>query len=67
MEGTTLELKYCERCGSLGVRRPDSAENYCEACARLLTRPLAWMRYGKRLKTALLQRRSAPSAAEVLP
>ena len=40
MEGTTLELKYCECCGALGLRRPHSSESYCERCARLLTRQI---------------------------
>jgi hypothetical protein len=32
----TYELKYCERCGSLRLRRSQSAENYCEPCGRML-------------------------------
>jgi hypothetical protein len=48
MEGTTLELKYCERCGGLGLRRPGSTDNYCEACARVLTRQVRWMGRGRR-------------------
>ena len=28
-----LELKYCERCGSLWLRRPGSEEVYCISCA----------------------------------
>jgi ribosomal protein L37AE/L43A len=36
MEGTTYELKYCERCGSLGLRRAKSAENYCQPCGQAL-------------------------------
>ena len=27
-----LELKYCERCGGLGLRRRDSGQIYCNAC-----------------------------------
>jgi hypothetical protein len=65
MEGTTLELKYCERCGGLGVRRPGSADNYCERCARLLTRQISGLGCGKRLKSALLE--TPAPAAEVLP
>ncbi len=30
------ELKYCERCGALGLRRRQSAETYCEACGQML-------------------------------
>jgi len=32
-----FELKYCEMCGALGLRRPQSSQTYCEACARRLT------------------------------
>ncbi len=32
----TYELKYCERCGSLRLRRSKSTENYCEPCERML-------------------------------
>jgi uncharacterized Zn finger protein (UPF0148 family) len=27
-----MELKYCERCGTLGLRRGGSDEVYCPAC-----------------------------------
>jgi hypothetical protein len=37
MHDVTYELKYCERCGSLGLRRSQSAETYCEPCGRMLT------------------------------
>ncbi len=37
MELITYELKYCERCGSLGLRRCQSSENYCEPCGLILT------------------------------
>jgi hypothetical protein len=37
MEQGTYELKYCERCGSLGTRRADSSDTYCESCAQILT------------------------------
>ena len=36
MEGTSYELKYCERCGSLGLRRAKSAESYCRSCGQLV-------------------------------
>ena len=36
MQDTTYELKYCERCGSLGLRRSQSSETYCEPCGQLL-------------------------------
>jgi Zn-finger nucleic acid-binding protein len=31
-----LELKYCEQCGGLWLRRRGSGECYCAACARFL-------------------------------
>lgn len=34
---TTYELKYCERCGALGMRRSDSSESYCRPCGKILT------------------------------
>jgi hypothetical protein len=37
MEQGTYELKYCERCGSLGTRRAHSSDTYCESCAQILT------------------------------
>ena len=36
MQAINFELKYCERCGSLRLRRADSAENYCPSCERAL-------------------------------
>jgi len=36
MELATYELKYCERCGSLGLRRSQSTGTYCEPCGRIL-------------------------------
>jgi ribosomal protein L37AE/L43A len=27
-----VELKYCERCGTLGLRRQESERIYCEPC-----------------------------------
>ena len=29
-----LELKYCERCGNLGLRRAGADQVYCESCSR---------------------------------
>ena len=31
-DGTCVELKYCERCGGLGVRQPGSGQVYCKEC-----------------------------------
>jgi len=36
MQSITYELKYCERCGSLGLRRADSANIYCKPCGQAL-------------------------------
>jgi len=36
MQETAYELKYCERCGSLGLRRCQSSETYCEPCGQIL-------------------------------
>ncbi|MGB8885522.1 MAG: hypothetical protein WCC87_02315 [Candidatus Korobacteraceae bacterium] len=36
MEGITYELKYCERCGTLGLRRSKSTETYCRPCGQVL-------------------------------
>ena len=36
MQLATYELKYCERCGSLKLRRTTSADAYCGPCGRLL-------------------------------
>ena len=36
MQAIKYELKYCERCGSLRLRRTDSVESYCGPCVRVL-------------------------------
>ncbi len=36
MQLATYELKYCERCGSLKLRRTASGDAYCEPCGRML-------------------------------
>ncbi len=33
-----VELKYCERCGTLGLRRRASGQIYCTGCAREMAR-----------------------------
>lgn len=41
------EFKYCERCGSLRLRRVESgAPYYCQACAQLLSRIILLPRQG---------------------
>jgi len=37
VQDVIYELKYCERCGSLGLRRSQSGKTYCEPCGRILT------------------------------
>ena len=38
METTQLELKYCERCGTLKLRPVASGTLYCRPCELLLAR-----------------------------
>ena len=38
MEIIRYELKYCERCGTLKLRRVASESTYCRRCEGLLTR-----------------------------
>jgi len=33
---STYELKYCERCGGLGLRRDKSGPPYCRDCEQML-------------------------------
>ena len=41
-----LELKYCERCGGLFLRRLEVGEVYCANCAEQMVDP-RWMRRAK--------------------
>ncbi len=36
MQPTTYELKYCERCGALLLRRSQSGKTYCGPCQQAL-------------------------------
>jgi len=36
MQAITYELKYCERCGALRLRRADSGGAYCRHCQGVL-------------------------------
>jgi hypothetical protein len=36
MNYSSYELKYCERCGGLGLRRSDSVLPYCCDCEEIL-------------------------------
>jgi len=41
MQAISYELKYCERCGSLRLRRADSAQDYCPSCEQALLQALS--------------------------
>jgi hypothetical protein len=36
MQTISCELKYCERCGALGVRQKHIGGDYCDSCAEIL-------------------------------
>ena len=38
MRYSSYELKYCERCGGLGLRRSKSGQPYCVACEQMMHR-----------------------------
>ena len=57
MEPTAYQLKYCERCGSLGLRPADSAENYCQPCEQAL------FKWSLPEEVRLLLRRPPPAPA----
>jgi hypothetical protein len=50
MSERTLELKYCERCGSLGLRRKGCGEVYCESCAREMRKVYRVATDGRKVK-----------------
>ena len=59
VEGNTFELKYCERCGALGVRHSESSESYCEPCGRVLSEaspPSAWAERLRKVQPGLFRR-----------
>ena len=37
VDGVALELKYCERCGSLWLREEGAEEVFCDACVKKLS------------------------------
>ncbi len=48
-EATGLELKYCERCGSLRLRPVGGEQIYCAGCSRHMDElPPAWQEVGNR-------------------
>jgi ribosomal protein L37AE/L43A len=38
IQSVELELKYCERCGTLGTRRQGSSQVYCESCEKKMAK-----------------------------
>ena len=61
MQAISCELKYCERCGSLRLRRTDSADTYCQPCGRaLFNLPL-----GEALRSKIPIRRSRAAQPEL--
>lgn len=50
----SVELKYCERCGNLGLRRQGSGRIYCRRCD------------GKMAETHLAPSPNRPESAETL-
>ncbi len=60
MKPTSYELKYCERCGCLSLRRSHSAETYCDPCGRILT---SYSLPGRAIHKLLLRKpKAAPPA-----
>lgn len=46
MRYSSYELKYCERCGGLGLRRSNSVLPYCCECEQILSALLPGPRAG---------------------
>jgi hypothetical protein len=63
MKNLTFELKYCERCGSLGLRRSQSPETYCRPCGQLM---LNYSVAGDAGYRSLIGPNAAPAAPLVL-
>jgi hypothetical protein len=63
MQDVTYELKYCERCGSLGLRRSQSGETYCKPCGEILT---SYSLPGDRSRRSLLHNAESPAAVTPL-
>lgn len=53
MTNDSYELKYCELCGALGLRRSKSETSYCPSCRQMLQ---------DFLLTAIPQTRSHPTS-----
>lgn len=66
MRYSTFELKYCERCGGLGLRREHSGLPYCRDCEHILEHLL--LRRGAPSKPAFgLGGRKQPVGAPLVP
>jgi hypothetical protein len=66
MQLSTYELKYCERCGSLRLRRSASAETYCEPCEQMLAN-YSLRNHAGRASLLLHKPRPKSVAAPLLP
>lgn len=64
MEPIALELKYCELCGSLTLRRSHSSETYCARCHDALNTYLLPGQVGRLHPRASTH--PAPTAASVV-
>jgi hypothetical protein len=45
MTYSSFELKYCERCGGLGLRRNHSGLSYCRQCVQMMQKFLLTPRH----------------------
>jgi hypothetical protein len=72
MTYSSYELKYCERCGGLGLRRRESAFPYCCDCEQMMRnfwpRPAASAKSTGQLRRILqsVEQRVPPSSAGIL-
>jgi ribosomal protein L37AE/L43A len=65
MQLATYELKYCERCGSLRLRRAESAETYCEPCGQMLAN-FSLTNHAERASLLLRKPRAKSAVAPVM-
>jgi hypothetical protein len=65
MQAITYQLKYCERCGALRLRRADSRDNYCRDCEQLLFNMPA--RHALQAKLLRRKPRAAKTGLPALP
>ena len=54
-QSRNMELKYCERCGNIWLRRSGSEQSHCAPCAKaeaslLLDRPVSFLQLWTRLR-----------------